>query len=185
MQRYISLGVTHLEHISKGMCRRCAWERIKLKCKICGKIIGKGYPRLLAHTAAHYSFSELLYDGEVEKNIILTNFESPKTSEVFGKNRYDYVLRCKICKDRFPFKMEEMMFSKWVDHIKSHYIDKDLVRKEWIAKDMIHINYDSVLEITSSDQQTYRELTEGEGEAYRNALHRIRSEESITKTKGR
>ena len=78
------------------------------------------------------------------------------------------------------------MFSKWIDHLKSHYIDKDLVKKEWIAKDMIHINYDSVLEITRSDKQnrnTYRELTEGEGEAYRNALHRIRSEESMTNTK--
>jgi hypothetical protein len=53
---------------------------------------------------------------------------------------------------------------------------------------MIHINYDSVLEITNSDKQdivTYRELTESEAEAYRNALHRIRSEESITKTKGK
>ena len=78
--------------------------------------------------------------------------------------------------------------STWLDHIKSHYSDKALVKKEWLAKDMIHINYDSVLEITNSDKQdivTYRELTESEAEAYRNALHRIRSEESITKTKGK
>jgi hypothetical protein len=48
--------------------------------------------------------------------------------------------------------------------------------------------------MTSSDQHanndvsssiTYRELTEREGNAYRDALHRIRNEESITKTKGR
>jgi hypothetical protein len=54
------------------------------------------------------------------------------------------------------------------DHIKSHYIDKALIKKERIAKDIIHINYDSVLKIASSDQDknndvsssiTYRELT--------------------------
>jgi hypothetical protein len=59
---------------------------------------------------------------------------------------------------------------------------------------MIHLNYDSVLEITSSDQQnndvknsiiTYRELTKREGDAYMDALHRIRSENSITRSKGR
>jgi hypothetical protein len=38
-------------------------------------------------------------------------------------------------------------------HIKSHYTDKDLVKKEYIAKDMIHLNYESVLEITSFNQQ--------------------------------
>ncbi len=58
-----------------------------------------------------------------------------------------------------------------------------------IAKDMIYLNYDSVLEIISSyrhnNDATYRELTEREGEAYRNALHRIRSEESMTKSKDR
>jgi hypothetical protein len=63
------------------------------------------------------------------------------------------------------------------------------LKKEWIAKDIIHLNYDFVLEIISSDQHnndvTYRTLTEREGEAYRNALHPIRSEESMTKSKGR
>jgi hypothetical protein len=34
---------------------------------------------------------------------------------------------------------------KWIDHIKVHYIDKSLVKKEWIAKDIIYLNYDSVL----------------------------------------
>jgi hypothetical protein len=86
------------------------------------------------------------------------------------------------------------IFSKWIDHIKSHYIDKDIVKKEWIAKDIIYLNYDSVLEVTTSDQDknngvsssiTYRQLTEREGSAYRNTLHRIRNEESITKNKGR
>ena len=37
-------------------------------------------------------------------------------------------------------KKEEIMFSKLIDHLKSHYIDKDLV-KEWIAKDLILIMY--------------------------------------------
>ena len=69
-----------------------------------------------------------------------------------------------------------------------------MVKKEWIAKDIIHLNYDSVIEITISDRDknsdaqhsvTYRELTQREGDAYRNALHRIRNEESITKSKGR
>jgi hypothetical protein len=41
-------------HIIKGMCRQCAWEKIKLECKICGEIIAKGYSRLLAHATAHY-----------------------------------------------------------------------------------------------------------------------------------
>ena len=100
------------------MCRQCAWERIKLKCKLCGEIIGKGFPRLLAHTTAHYTSNELLYDEEIEKNIILINSENPKTSnKLFGEIGYDYALRCKVCGDRFPFKKEEMLFSKWIDHI--------------------------------------------------------------------
>jgi hypothetical protein len=56
------------------------------------------------------------------------------------------------------------------------------------------LNYDSVLEITNSERDknsnvqgsiTYRELTEREGNAYRNALHRIRNEEAMTMSKGR
>ena len=153
IQRSTSMGITQIQHLTEGMCRQCAWERIKIKCKLCGEIIGKGFSRLLAHTAAHYTAAELLYNEEAEENIILINFESSKISnEVFGENDYDSILRCKVCGDRFIFKKEETMFSKWIDHIKSHYIDKDLVKKMWIAKDMVHLNYDSVLEITSSDQ---------------------------------
>jgi hypothetical protein len=100
--RYTSLGLTRIVHISEGMCRKCAWEKIKLKCKICVEIIGKGFPRILAHTAAHYTPYELFYNEGIEKNIILINFESP--NDVFGK-------------------------------------DEDLIKKEWIAKDMIHLNY--------------------------------------------
>jgi transcription elongation factor Elf1 len=184
-------------HISEGMCRQCAWEKIKLKCKICGEIISKGYPRLLAHTTAHYTSSELLYNEKADENIILINFESSKISnDTFSKNGHDYALRCKICGDRFIFKKEHTIFSKWIDHIKSHYIDKDLVKKEWIAKDIIHLNYDSVIQVSISDPHvrndvsssssiTYRELTKREGDAYRDALYRIRSENSITKSKGR
>jgi hypothetical protein len=58
-RKYTSLGLTRLVHISEGMCRECAWEKIKLKCKICGEIIGKGFPRVLGHTAAHYTAAEL------------------------------------------------------------------------------------------------------------------------------
>jgi hypothetical protein len=83
-----------------------------------------------------------------------------------------------------------------IEHIKSHYIDKDLVKKEWIAKDIIHLNYDSVIQVNASGLDTdknvhsnssitYRELTKIEGDAYMDALHRIKSEESITKSKGR
>ena len=36
-----------------------------------------------------------------------------------------------------------------------------------------------------SNSTTYRELTKREGDAYMDALHRIRSEDSITKSKGR
>ena len=79
------------------------------------------------------------------------------------------------------FKKEETMVSKWIDHIKSHYIDKDLIKKEWIAKDLIHLNYDSVIQVNVSDSPTdndvgsgssitYRELTKREGDAYRDAL---------------
>ncbi|MBV9179245.1 MAG: hypothetical protein JO297_19615 [Nitrososphaeraceae archaeon] len=49
------------------MCKQCTWERIKLKCKICGEPIGKGYPRLLAHTAAHYTPAGLLYNEDIEE----------------------------------------------------------------------------------------------------------------------
>lgn len=196
-RRYTSLGMTRIVHTSEGMCRQCAWGKIKLKCKMCAEIIGKGYPRLLAHTTAHYTTAELLYNEEAEENIILINFESSRISnEVFGEDDYDYTLRCKICGDSFMFKKEETMVFKWIDHIKSHYIDKDLIKKEWIAKDLIHLNYDSVIQVNVSDSPTdndvgsgssitYRELTKREGDAYRDALHRIRSEDSITKSKGR
>jgi hypothetical protein len=196
-RKYTSLGSTQIVHISEGMCRECAWEKIKMKCKMCGEIIAKGYPRLLAHIAAHYTAAELLYNEEADENIILINFESSKTSnQIFGEDDYEYTLRCKICRDSFIFKKEDTMFSKWIDHIKSHYIDKDLVKKEWIAKDLIHLNYDSVIQVNISDSHTdndvnssssvtYRELTKREGDAYRDALHRIRSEDSITKSKER
>jgi hypothetical protein len=83
-----------------------------------------------------------------------------------------------------------------VDHIKSHYIDKDIVRKESMAKDIIHLNYGSVIQVNvsgsythknvhSNSSITYRELTKREGDAYMDALHRIKSEESITKSKGK
>jgi hypothetical protein len=85
-------------NISEGMCRGCAWEKIKLKCKMCEEIIGKGYPKLLAHTIAHYSASELLYNEETEENIIFINFESSKSSnQMFEEDNYEYTLRCKIC----------------------------------------------------------------------------------------
>jgi hypothetical protein len=146
-RRYTSLGLTRIVNVSEGMCRQCAWEKIKLKCKICGEIIAKGYPRLLAHTTSHYTTAELLYNEETEENVFMINFESSRVSdEVFGENGSDYALRCKVCGDRFTFKKkEETLFSKWIDHIKSHYADKDLVKKEWIAKDIIYLNYDSVI----------------------------------------
>jgi hypothetical protein len=118
------------------------------------------------------------------------------SNEISIENSYDYMLRCKICRDRFTFKKEEMTFSKLIDHIKSHYIDKDLVEKEWIAKDIIHLNYHSVIQVNVSDLYTdnnihsnssitYHELTKREEDAYMDALHHIKSEESITKSKGR
>ena len=58
------------------------------------------------------------------------------------------------------------------------------------------VNSDSVIQVNVSDSYTndnihsnssitYRELTKREGDAYMDALHRIRSEDSITKSKGR
>src|SRR5919198_5692496 len=96
-------------------------------CKICGEIIAKGFPRVLAHSAAHYTASELLYDEEIKKNIILINFET--SNEIFGEDNYDYTLRCKVCGQRFGCKKEEIIFSKWIDHVKSHYVDRDLIKK--------------------------------------------------------
>jgi hypothetical protein len=197
IQRSISMGMTQIQHVTEGMCRQCAREKIKLKCKICGEIIGKGFPRLLAHAAVHYASSELLYNEEAEENIFLINFESSKTiNERFGQDdSYDYTLKCKVCGDSFMFKKEDAMFSKLIDHIKSHYTDKDLVKKQWIAKEMIHINYDSVIQVNTSDSHTdnsssissvtYRELTKRERDAYSDALYRIKTEESITKNKRR
>lgn len=82
-----------------------------------------------------------------------------------------------------------------IDHVKSHYIYKDLVKKEWIAKEIIHLNYDSVIQASISDPHTdnivcnnsvaYRELTKREADAYTDALYRIRTEDSITKSRGR
>ena len=68
-----------------------------------------------------------------------------------------------------------------------------MVKKEWIAKDIIHLNYDSVIEMNkisdggenNGSSIAYRDLTDRESKAYSNALHRIRNEESITKSKGR
>jgi hypothetical protein len=86
------------------------------------------------------------YNEVAVENIFLINLESSKISnETFGENGYDHALRCRVCGDRFIFKEEETIFSKWIDHIKSHYIDEDLVKKEWIAKHLIHLNYDSVI----------------------------------------
>jgi hypothetical protein len=196
------MGMTTIEHISEGMCRQCAWERINHKCKICKKVIGKDYPRLLAHITSHYTSNELLYKEDIETDIISINFETTKTPNKWivdkqeGKDQYP--LKCKICSDTFMLKKEETtMFSKWIDHIKSHYLDKDLVKKSWIAKNIVRLNYDSVLILTdsnhhkrnksdsSNDSNNYRDLTEREINAYRNALRRIRNEESITKSKGR
>jgi hypothetical protein len=41
-RRYTSPGLIHIAPFSEGMFRQCAWEKIKLKCKICGEIIAKG-----------------------------------------------------------------------------------------------------------------------------------------------
>lgn len=61
---------------------------------------------------------------------------------------------------------------------------------------MINLNYDSVIQmsvsdlhtdndVSSSSSITYRELTKREGDAYMDALHRIKSEDAIIKNKGR
>ena len=63
------------------------------------------------------------------------------------------------------------------------------------SQEMIRLNYDSVLQVIASDSHTdnnvsgssvtYRELTKREGNAYSDALYRIRTEESMTKSKGK
>jgi hypothetical protein len=58
--RYTSMGMTRIEHINEGMCRQSAWEKVKHKCKMCGEVIGKGYPRLLSHVISHYTSNELI-----------------------------------------------------------------------------------------------------------------------------
>ena len=32
IHKYTSMGMTTIEHISEGMCRQCAWERITITC---------------------------------------------------------------------------------------------------------------------------------------------------------
>jgi len=62
---------------------------------------------------------------------ISINFERAKTPNqwVVEEQQGQYPIKCKICGDTFMFKKEEVtMFSKWLDHIKSHYTDKDLVK---------------------------------------------------------
>jgi hypothetical protein len=133
----------------------------------------------------------------------LINFEISKTSSneriVGEKEQGYYPLKCKIFGDTFMFKREETtMFSKWIDHIKSHYVERPN-KKIWIARDIVHLNYDSVLLLKDSNHRNenkttsssddnncnYRELTKREIDACRNALRRIRTEESMTKSKGR
>ena len=108
-------------------------------------------------------------------DLISINFESSKTlldERAVGQEKQGhYSLKYKICGDTFMFRKEETtMFYKWIDHIKSYYLDKDLVKKDWIAKDIVHLNYDSVLLLTSSNHyngnksnsssnNTYRDLT--------------------------
>src|SRR2546426_733922 len=82
------MGMTRTVHIGEGMCRQCAWERIKHKCKMCGEIIGKGYARLLAHITSHYSSNELLYKEGIEMDIISINFESSKTTSNEGVRKH-------------------------------------------------------------------------------------------------
>jgi hypothetical protein len=143
------------------------------------KLNAKGYPQLLAHTMAHYTTAELLSNEDAEQNILWINFESSKTSNaIFNGNGYDYpTQRCKICGDSLVFKKEDTIFSRWIDHIKSHYIDKDLVKKERIAKDLIYLNYNSVIQVSSSQSHidndvsrssiTYRRLTKRPYEEYK------------------
>jgi len=131
-QKHTSMGMTTIEHITEGMCRQCAWERIKHKCKICDDIVGKGYSRLLAHITSHYTSNEFLYNEDKGIDIISINFESPKTSlneGVVGEEQGHYPLECKVCRDSFIFKKDETIISRWIDHIKSHYTDRDLIKK--------------------------------------------------------
>ena len=73
--------MTKIEHISDGICRQCAWEAIKHKCKICSEVIGKGYARLIAHITSHYTSNELLYNEDRVIDIISINFEKANTSD--------------------------------------------------------------------------------------------------------
>ena len=71
--------------------------------------LGKGYSILLAHITSHYTSRELLYNEEIEMDIISINFESPKTSlneVIAGKGGY-HPLKCKICGDTFTFEKED------------------------------------------------------------------------------
>jgi hypothetical protein len=104
---------------------------------------------------------------------------------VVSENGYDYPLSCKVSGDTFMFKKEDTMFSNLTDHIKSRYTDKDLVKKEWIAKEMIHINYGSIIQMNDPDSYTdnsnstssvtYREITKGERDACSDTLYRVRT----------
>jgi hypothetical protein len=142
-RRYTSLGLTRKVHISEGMCRQCAWEKIKLKCKICGEIIGKGYPKLLAHTIAHYSASELHpavknaagnITGLITLMSIVGNVPSDKVdlaevelpSNAIEKDTTKII--CPYCQSQFKDKSE---MSKHIDriHISGGLLEGDM--RQW------------------------------------------------------
>jgi len=68
-------------------------------------LLRKGYSRLLALITSHCTSNELLYNEEIEMDIISINFEIPKTSNELltdEEGRY-YPLKCRICGDTFMF----------------------------------------------------------------------------------
>ena len=78
--------------------------------------------------------------------------------------------------------MDNSFPTKWINHVINHYADESLVKKERIGREILNINYESVL-LEGND---YRDLTDKEDKAYAEALYRIRTtEEAINKNKNR
>jgi hypothetical protein len=81
---------------------------------MCGEVIGKGYPRLIAHITSHYTSNELLYNEDIEMDIISINFKTKTSNKwlIVDEEKGQYPLKCKICGDTFMYKKETTMFSK-------------------------------------------------------------------------
>lgn len=174
------------------MCKVCAWDKVKERCLICGQVLDKGYPQLLAHCIAHYINKHSLYDENNLVKVIAINFEIIPPAHYEMESDVKDVISCNICQDRFPLYDKNNKLksypSRWLDHIIGHYSDHKLMEREWIAQKIVIFNYEAV--VLEREQvhrpREYRLLTKLESQVYAEALHRMKtSEDEINKRKNK